>query len=35
MYYPSPEKLNASYTNKMETYNEFLSNLFSVGVMGL
>jgi hypothetical protein len=34
-FYPSPEKLNANYTNKLETFNEYLSNLFSVGVMAL
>jgi hypothetical protein len=33
--YPSPEKLNCAYTYKTEDYNEFYSNLFSVGVIAL
>jgi hypothetical protein len=35
LYYPSPEKLNATYSNKLEDFNEFLSNLFTTGVMAL
>jgi hypothetical protein len=33
--YPSPEKLKAAFSSKMEDYKEFLSSLFSVGVMAL
>jgi len=35
MSYPSPEKLSTAYGSKLNTYDEFSSNLFSVGVIGL
>jgi hypothetical protein len=33
--YPSPEKLNIANNSKLSNYDEFASNLFSVGVIGL
>ncbi len=33
--YPSPEKLTAALSPKVVSFNEFLSNLFSVGVISL
>jgi len=33
--YPSPEKLSCAYTYKIDDYNEFYSNLFSVGMIAM
>lgn len=33
--YPSPEKLSIANNSKSSNYDEFTSNLFSVGVIGL
>jgi len=33
--FPSPEKLLTAFSSKMGSYNEFDSNLFTVGVIGL
>jgi hypothetical protein len=34
-YYPSPEKLSAAYDNKLQDYDEFLSNLYTIGIISL
>lgn len=33
--YPSPEKLKAAFNSKMSDYDQFESNLFSIGAIGL
>ena len=33
--YPSPEKLNSLLSPRLSSFNEFLSNLFSIGVIAL
>lgn len=34
-HYPSPEKLYAAYESKLQTVDDYFSNLFSIGLIGI